>query len=92
MVSKSELIEKIAAKEVCSLSAAKMQLDVVVSTISEALLNGDSVRLNGLGTLEPRDRAARVGYNPVDGKKIEIPAHKTVAFKVASDFKTKLNG
>jgi DNA-binding protein HU-beta len=41
----------------------------------------------GLGILQVRKRAARVGRNPATGEAIKIKASKKVAFRAAKDLK-----
>jgi DNA-binding protein HU-beta len=49
------------------------------------LKKGARIRINGLGTLEVRKRAARMGRNPATGEAIKIKASKKVAFRAAKD-------
>ena len=48
---------------------------------------GDTVRIGGLGILQVKKRAARMGRNPATGEPIKIKASKKVAFRVAKDLK-----
>ena len=43
--------------------------------------------LVGLGVLQVRKRAARMGRNPATGEPIQIKASKKVAFRAAKDLK-----
>ncbi len=56
-----------------------------VALIGEHLKKGARIRIAGLGTLEVRKRAARMGRNPAMGEAIEIKASKKVAFRAAKD-------
>ena len=51
------------------------------------LKKGSKVRINGLGTLQIRKRAARMGRNPRTGEPVKIKASKKVAFRVAKELK-----
>ena len=51
------------------------------------LKKGDRVRIGGLGILQVKKRAARMGRNPATGEPIKIKASKKVAFRVAKDLK-----
>ena len=46
------------------------------------------IRLNGLGILQVRKRAARMGRNPATGEAIKIKASKKVAFRASKELKT----
>ena len=43
--------------------------------------------LSGLGILEVKNRAARMGRNPATGEMIQIAASKKVAFRAAKELK-----
>jgi DNA-binding protein HU-beta len=60
--------------------------DLVTLTIRH-LKKGDKIRLTGLGILQVRKRAARMGRNPATGEAIKIKASKKVAFRVAKELK-----
>ncbi|HXZ46963.1 MAG TPA: HU family DNA-binding protein, partial [Pseudolabrys sp.] len=51
------------------------------------LKKGDRIRIQGLGILQVRKRAARMGRNPATGEAIKIKASKKVAFRAAKDLK-----
>jgi DNA-binding protein HU-beta len=48
---------------------------------------GAKIRLNGIGILQVRKRAARMGRNPATGETIKIKASKKVAFRTAKELK-----
>jgi DNA-binding protein HU-beta len=58
-----------------------------VSKITKHLKKGERVRIAGLGILQVRKRAARMGRNPATGEAIQIKASKKVAFRAAKDLK-----
>jgi DNA-binding protein HU-beta len=62
-------------------------LSDVVGMVTRHLKKGDKIRLNGLGMLQVRKRAARMGRNPATGEAIKIKASKKVAFRVAKELK-----
>lgn len=59
----------------------------LVTLITKHLKKGERIRLNGLGILQVRKRAARMGRNPATGEQIKIKASKKVAFRAAKDLK-----
>ncbi len=54
------------------------------------LKKGKKLRIPGLGILQVRHRAARMGRNPATGEAIKIKASKKVAFRVAKDLKERV--
>ena len=62
-------------------------MDNLVSMITKHLKKGERVKIAGLGILQVRKRAARMGRNPATGEAIKIKASKKVAFRAAKDLK-----
>lgn len=80
-MNKADLVNAVAEKAELTKKEAEKALGAVLSTIEEALAQGDKVQLVGFGTFEVRDRAQRTGRNPKTGEEIIIPASKVPAFK-----------
>ncbi|WP_269465904.1 nucleoid-associated protein HU-beta [Xenorhabdus hominickii] len=91
-VNKSQLIDKIAVDANISKAAAGRVVDAFISSVSEALKNGDDVALVGFGTFTVRERAARTGRNPQTGKEIQIAAAKVPTFRAGKGLKDAVNG
>src|SRR6202162_6953 len=70
---------------------AKKQSETIlgdfVGLVTNHLKKGDRLRINGLGILQVRKRAARMGRNPATGEAIKIKASKKVAFRAAKELK-----
>ena len=62
----------------------------LVELMVEHLKKGDRLRLNGLGILQVRHSAARMGRNPATGASIQIAAKKKIAFRPAKELKDEL--
>jgi nucleoid DNA-binding protein len=62
-------------------------LDDLVGLVTKHLKKGDRIRIGGLGILQVRKRAGRLGRNPATGEPIKIKASKKVAFRAAKDLK-----
>ncbi|MBS0640693.1 MAG: HU family DNA-binding protein [Proteobacteria bacterium] len=66
---------------------AEAMLNDLVALTTRHLVNGDKIRLTGLGILQVRSRPARMGRNPATGASIKIAASKKVAFRPAKELK-----
>jgi DNA-binding protein HU-beta len=66
---------------------AEAMLGDLVASITKHLKKGERLRLVGLGILQVRRRAARMGRNPATGEAIKIKASKKVAFRASKDLK-----
>jgi DNA-binding protein HU-beta len=67
--------------------AGQALLDDLVELIRKHLKKGERVRIAGLGILQVRKRAARMGRNPATGEAIKIKASRKVAFRAAKELK-----
>jgi DNA-binding protein HU-beta len=66
---------------------SELILNDLVGLVTKHLKKGDRIRLVGLGILQVRKRAARMGRNPATGEAIKIKASKKVAFRASKDLK-----
>jgi DNA-binding protein HU-beta len=62
-------------------------LSDMVGLMVKHLKRGNRLRLLGLGILQVRHRAARMGRNPATGEAIKIKASKKVAFRASKELK-----
>jgi len=67
--------------------AGEALLADLVSLITQHLKKGERIRIVGLGILQVRKHAARMGRNPATGEAIKIKASKKVAFRAAKELK-----
>ena len=81
------IFEQVAEGQNVSKKQAQDLLAGMVETMTEHLKRGDRIRINGLGTLEVRQREARTGRNPATGEMMQIAASKKVAFRPAKELK-----
>ena len=86
-VALSKLVAELAANHEMSKKAVGSLFDDFIALTVKNLKKGNKVRINGLGILQVRKRAARMGRNPATGEAIKIKASKKVAFRVAKDLK-----
>jgi len=70
---------------------AKKQSEAIlgdmIGLVVKHLKKGERIRIAGLGILQVRKRAARMGRNPATGEPIKIKASKKVAFRASKDLK-----
>lgn len=62
-------------------------LNDMIGLVTKHLKKGDRIRISGLGILQVKKRAARMGRNPATGEAIKIKASKKIAFRAAKDLK-----
>jgi len=86
-VTLKHLAAELAEKHEVAKKQAETMLNDMVDSIVKHLKKGNRLRLVGLGILQVRHRAARMGRNPATGEPIKIKASKEVAFRASKDLK-----
>ncbi len=81
------LAAALAEEHELSKKTAEAILGDLVTKITKHLKKGERIRIVGLGILQVRKRAARMGRNPATGEAIHIKASKKVAFRAAKELK-----
>jgi DNA-binding protein HU-beta len=82
-----DLAATLAEEHEISKKAGREMLDGLVGLITKHLKKGERIRISGLGILQVRKRAARMGRNPATGEAIKIKASKKVAFRASKELK-----
>lgn len=86
-----ELVEIIADKHGLTKVAAAEILGTITQTITTTVKKNGVVQILGFGTFKQQVRVARTGYNPVEGKKIKLPATKVPKFVPGTKFKAAVD-
>ena len=66
-------------------------LNIIVSEITEALKRDEMVQIRGWGTMKISIRKARLGRNPKNSEKVQIPEKKAIKWKMSKTFFNQLN-
>ena len=88
-MNKADLVAAVAAEAGLTKAQAQGAVEATVKAISEALKKGESVQLVGFGTFSVVEKAARKGFNPATGAKIEIAAKIVAKFKAGKGLALK---
>lgn len=86
-VTLKHIAAELAVEHDVSKKQAEGMLTGMIDLVVKNLKKGQRVRLVGLGILQVKKRAARMGRNPATGEQIKIKASKKVAFRAAKDLK-----
>ena len=90
-MTKTELVEFVAAKAGLTKADALRALDATIEGITEGLKKEGKVALVGFGTFAAKKRDAREGINPLTKEAIKIPAKVVASFKAGTKLKDALN-
>ncbi len=86
-VTLKQVAAELAERHELSKKQSEAVLADLVALTTRHLKKGERLRLAGLGILQVRHRAARMGRNPATGEAIKIKASKKVAFRPAKELK-----
>ena len=91
LMTKADLVEKIAAKANLTKAAAERALNAFLGSVEDALVKESKLTLTGFGTFAVETRKARQGRNPRTGAAIKIKAAKVPKFRPGKALKDALN-
>ena len=86
-ITTKQLVATLAEQHELTKKASQEMFDDLIAMITKHLKKGEGVKIAGLGILQVRMRAARMGRNPATGEAIKIKASKKVAFRASKDLK-----
>jgi len=87
VITKADLVRAAARAGNLSASVAGEAVNAIFETIVTNVAKGKRVTVVGFGTFLPRERKARAGRSPVNGKEIKICAKTIPAFAAGQGFK-----
>ena len=91
-MTKSELIERIAAKNPhLTLKDVERVVAVILDTITDSLAKGDRIEFRGFGAFSVRTRTSRLAKNPRTGEPVRVEERKMPHFKTGKQLFESLN-
>ncbi len=90
-ITKRELIDRIAESTQAKRALVKDIIQNFLDEVTSELAKGNRLEFRDFGVFEPRDRAPRMAQNPKTLERINVPAKRTVKFKMGRLMKQKLN-
>ena len=91
-ITKKELIDRIAEKTGSKRVAVKTVVQQFLDEIIAELAQGKRLEFRDFGVFEPRVREARTAQNPKTLEKVQVPAKRSVKFKMGRLMRERLNG
>jgi len=88
---KAELLAEVAKKTGLSKNDVDAVIKETLETIKEAVSKGEKVSFIGFGSFELTTRAGRKTKIPNTDRIVDVPASKSVKFKVGKQFKEAVN-
>jgi nucleoid DNA-binding protein len=89
-ITKKELIDRIAENTQAKRVVVKRIVQSFLDEIIDKLAEDNRLEFRDFGVFETRTRAARVAQNPKTLQRVQVPAKRTVKFKMGRLMKQKL--
>ena len=89
-ITKKELIDRIAELTQAKRVTVKSIIQAFLDEITRELSENNRLEFRDFGVFETRTRAARVAQNPKTLERVEVPAKRTVKFKIGRLMKKNL--
>ena len=89
-VTKKELVEQIAERTQAKRVLVKRIIQTFLDQITEELCKDNRLEFRDFGVFEVRTREARIAQNPKTLERVNVPAKRTVKFKMGRLMKEKL--
>lgn len=86
-----ELVEQVAQYANTSKRMSELFLKELFATISKSLIDGESVKVKGIGTFKLTEVSPRKSVDVNTGEEIEIPGHKKLSFAPDKDMAEAIN-
>lgn len=65
-------------------------VESILQHISDALAEGENVKISGFGTFLLRDKGERIGRNPKTGVEVPITARRVMTFRASQMLKDRV--
>lgn len=92
VMNKSELIEQLSVKKDISNKRAEEVVNIIFSSLTEAMVVGDRIEIRGLGSFVIKEYTTYTGRNPKTGEPITVRPKKLPFFKVGKELKERVLG
>ena len=80
-LTRMDLSEAIFREVGLSCNDAAQMVESVLGHMSDALVDGEQVKISSFGTFSVRDKTARVGRNPKTGEEVPINPRRVLTFR-----------
>lgn len=89
-MTKSQLIEAVAARAGLTRKTAEHVVSVIFSSMSDALIRGDRIEIRGFGSFKTKHYSSYTGRNPKTGDPIAVDAKVLPVFKVGRQLRDRV--
>lgn len=80
-LTRMDLSEAVFREVGLSRNESALLVEAVLEHMSDALVEGEQVKISSFGTFSVRDKTARVGRNPKTGEEVPINPRRVLTFR-----------
>ncbi|HWU02457.1 MAG TPA: integration host factor subunit alpha [Novosphingobium sp.] len=91
-LTRADLAEAMNRKLGLSRSESLEMVESILDLMSDALAEGENVKISGFGTFLLRDKTERVGRNPKTGVEVPITPRRVLTFRASQMLKDRVAG
>ena len=91
-LTKAVLVDRVQARIGLTRRESAELIDEVLAILSDALVEGEKVKIATFGNFLVRDKAARRGRNPQTGEALIIARRRVLVFRPSPRLRALLNG
>ena len=89
-LTRMDLAEAVHAEVGLSRNDSAELVESVLTHISDALVQNETVKISSFGTFSVREKAARVGRNPKTGEEVPISPRRVLTFRPSRLMKDRI--
>lgn len=89
-LTRADLADEINTKVGLSRADSARLVETILDEMSDALENGENVKISGFGTFLLRDKGERIGRNPKTGVEVPISPRRVLTFRPSQMMKERI--
>ena len=90
-VTRADLSEAVYREIGLSRNESAELVESILTHLSDALVNGETVKISSFGTFSVRSKTARIGRNPKTGQEVPITPRRVLSFRPSHLMKDRVN-
>lgn len=89
-LTRADLAEALNRQVGLSRADSANMIESILNNMTEALIEGENVKISGFGTFVLRDKAQRIGRNPKTGVEVPITPRRVLTFRASQGMRQRV--
>ena len=91
-LTRADLAEAVYEEVGLSRNESAELVEAVLQEMSDALVDGENVKISSFGSFSVRQKGERIGRNPKTGVEVPIKPRRVLVFRASHVLKDRING